>query len=122
MTLWEFLAHNSKVGAAYAPGVIRNLHCTHPHFNTLYVRWTRRRDFLTLDLATLEVEEEMRGRGLLTMLITQIRSRYPDLMLYVENATPRLGAHLKKIGFFEDTIIETCWYGLPKGQVWIESP
>lgn len=97
MTLKEFIEVGKQHGRA-------NLHLKVPGFTTFYARYGRRMlsnqgFFDVLDIATIEVEEELRGKGIFTKLIKQLREDYPDMPLYVENATPRLQRHLKKLGF-----------------------
>lgn len=85
---------------------IRNSWVTEPGLDSLYVRYGSRY-ILTqydnvLDIANITVEENRRGQGVFTNLVTRLRKDYPDVHIYVESVLEiRLGRHLLKMGFLE---------------------
>lgn len=52
-----------------------------------------------LDIATIEVEERLRGTGVFTRLVARLRKDYPGMHLYVENAAPAFQPLLLRLGF-----------------------
>lgn len=77
-----------------------------PKFQGLYVRYGDR--FINkhlhkdvLDIANVTVEEEYRRTGVFTALITRLRRTYPEMSLYVENASSELKPLLVRMGFIE---------------------
>lgn len=80
-------------------------HVVEPGFSTLYVRLTRR--FFNgvshepvLDIATVEVDEELRAQGRFTQLVRDVRLNYPNLHIYVESVgTDRFCQGLVRRGF-----------------------
>lgn len=105
MTLKEFLAEARRPGRPNFRGWVN-----YPGLKILYVRFGKR--YIqekvvddVLDLATAEAR--VPGSGSFTNLIQHLQKNYPELTLYAENAHPRLGKHLQKIGFtrVEDTSI-----------------
>lgn len=86
-------------------GVSSRLYVKEPGWDTLYVRLTKRYvDGTTykpvLDLSSLEVEEDLRGTGLFTKLVEEVRKTWPDLHIYVESViNDRFGRYLEKRGF-----------------------
>jgi len=84
----------------------------HPGFNGLYLRYGQRHiEKVTyrgvLDIATVEVEPDQRGKGIFKGFIEFLRWYHPELHLYVENAHPQLGEGLLRMGFtrVDDTSI-----------------
>jgi hypothetical protein len=80
-----------------------------PQFHCLYVRYGRRHILGrsigdssfedVLDIATVEVEEELRGTGVFTRLVARLRKTYPGMSLFVENAAPAFCPLLLRLGF-----------------------
>lgn len=99
-TLTEFIA-------SYEPGYNKRSYVRERGFSSLYVRIGPR--YLggvlvarVLDLAAAEVPEYRRGKGLLTKLLQRLRTKYPDLTLYLENVqTERLAYFYRRLGFKE---------------------
>ena len=52
-----------------------------------------------LDIATIEVEEELRGTGVFTRLVARLRKEYPGMHLFVESAAPAFQPLLLRLGF-----------------------
>ena len=75
-----------------------------PGFDGLYLRYGQRHiEKVTyqgvLDIATVEVEEALRGKGTFKAFILSLQAFHPELHLYVENAHPQFGAGLLRMGF-----------------------
>lgn len=112
-----------EMGLVRLEGAFRpfNQHIEEPCFETLYLRLWRRyihRIYYqpVLDIASVSVEEEFRGQGIFTDLLTRIRKRHPALHIFVENVlTPRFGIFFQRSGFFvmEPRTDPACSYFLP---------
>lgn len=98
-TLDEFIAdRNDPLLRGGARAYIRE-----PGFSSLYVRMGPRTlngtaHRVVLDLASIEVEEDLRGRGILTALIERLQA--VGIIIYVESVVnDRLAAWLPRNGF-----------------------
>jgi len=95
----------------------RNLHVSHPGWNSLYVRVTKR--FLggeirepVIDLASIEAVEP--GKGAFRALVAELQKLYPQATLFVESVQPeRFKAGLLRMGFLQRDH-EPSFYLLPK--------
>lgn len=92
------------VTTALAQGGRNRLHLKEPGFKHFYARFGPRylngKTYkLTLDIATIEVEPEKQGTGVFTRLVGRLRKQFPQVSLYVEEATPLLQQLLLKLGF-----------------------
>ena len=97
----EFLSVNwekNKEGLPFVKGGIRLSHVRTRDFSGLYLRWTKRFGFTTLDIASVTARHP--GKGCFKRLITDIRTDYHEIAIYVECVqTSRFKDGLKRMGF-----------------------
>jgi hypothetical protein len=109
MNLDEFIVESKNLRQNRA-------HLDEPGFKALYVRLTFRYVAgkmyqRVLDLASIEADRK--GKGAFTALLNRIRSRYPDLHIYVECViNQRFAQKLEALGFEQVTPLESPCYFL----------
>jgi hypothetical protein len=89
------------------------LYVQEPGFEFLYVRYGRRYIFKedrpyvvkpVLDIANVAVEESKRGTGIFTARLAKLREDHPGLHVLVEEAQPRFGDFLLRLGFIPQPV------------------
>lgn len=95
----------------------RNQHVSHPDWNTLYVRVTKRpldgeiRDPV-IDLASIEAKRP--GKGAFRALVTDLRKMYPQAAIFIESVLgDRFQEGLRRMGFTQRDG-EASYYLLPE--------
>lgn len=108
VSLSEFIQMGLQQGRA-------NLHLTEPGFSLFYARFNRR--YINgktykkvLDIASIAVQENLRGTGVFTRLVKRLRTSYPWLTIYVENANPLFQQLLLRLDFTRQDINPDCFF------------
>jgi len=94
MTLDEFM--DSGLRLLHVSQTASRRHITQPGFLFLYLKL---REGPVLDITTVTVLLEHRGKGLFTKTLRNIKYKYPDVSICIETSNERFRQHLLKLGF-----------------------
>lgn len=83
----------------------RYLYIEHPDFKTFYIRkglrYIKGKKYACITIARIEAKKK--GKGAFTQLINEIRTKYPNHVIYVESIfNIRFVAKLERLGFERD--------------------
>lgn len=116
-TLDEFIILHRNLDKIYYR---RNEWVDEAKFESLYVRYGARYIRLenspddpihyegVLDIANVTVEEQHRGQGVFTNLITRLQKDYPGMHIFIEIASPRFQTLLRRLEFSE--LDDDCFF------------